>query len=223
MVPRQKLLFISVSSFIALRNTPSKWSFDIFPPHFTMKSKLATSSGQEQMEWRWPLPSFTKQPSTYPWSGLSSYPHSYISFPKTVMTQQVSNKPRNPIPHLTTIYNAVGIAFLSLYFSPPHPHQFQFLKHHNYIYYYKLLASTIRPVLCVLSLLKTIQQGGAVKPILLRVRDLLQGDLAALELKRKCAGPQSTFNYSCCLSPSSLAKPRMKQLPFGGNDFFKVS
>lgn len=141
-------------------------------------------------------------------------------FPR-LMTQQVSNKPGNPIPNLTTIYNAVGIAFLSLYFSPPHPHQFQFLKHHHYIYYDKLLASTIRPVLCILSLLKTIQEGEAVKPILLRGRDLLQGDLAALELKCKCAGPQSTFGYSCCLSLRRLAKPEDAAATFWGKCFFQ--
>lgn len=181
-----------------------------------MKSKLAMLSGQEQMEvtltftqlhkttlhlsLEWPqlLPTLLHFPKLWWLSG----------FPTTLETQ-------SPIE----LHNAIGIAFLSLYFYPPHPHQFQFLKHHNSIYYDKLFASTMCSVLCVLSPLKTTQQGGAGKPILQRVRDLLQGDLAELKLKHRCVGSQSTFDYSCCLSLSSLAMPEDAAAPFWGKWF----
>lgn len=136
---------------------------------------------QATNKWKrsWPICDFTKQ--LHLSLECPQFSPALLHCPKTVMTQQVSKKPGNPIPKSN--YNAVVIALLSLSFSPPHSHQFQFLKHHNYIHYYKLFACTIWPGLYVLSSVKTIHQEEA---ILLRLTDL-QGNLAELELKLMCA------------------------------------
>lgn len=179
-----------------------------------MKSKLAMLSGQEQME---VTLTFTQLHKTtlhlsLEWPQLLP---TLLHFPKLWWLSRFPTTLETQSP----IKLQCDRDCFSLYFSPPHPHQFQFLKHHNSIYYYKFFASTICSVLCVLSPFKTTQQGGAGQPILLRVGDLLQGDLAELELKHRRVGSQSTFDYSCCLSLSRWAMPEDAAAPFWGKWF----
>ena len=55
------------------------------------------------------------------------------------------DKPRNPIPNLTTMQRRIFFFFFYIRFLPTH-FKFLFLQHNNYIYYYKLFARALQYV-----------------------------------------------------------------------------
>lgn len=177
-----------------------------------MKSKLAILSGAGHMPAMLAFPQVRKQPPASPWSGLGSPRHSCASqgcddsagFPEEIpVTAWFGRRGRRKgmgVPTSLEIQSPISEArdyFSFFIFLFPTQTKFQFFKHSNYNYYYKPFASTSCPVLHILSPFKTIQQGQAARPILLRLRDLTQAHLIK-------AGPKLRSRHGVPKTPSII-------------------
>lgn len=129
-------------------------------PSFHYEKLFGNIVRGEQME---VMLTCTRQPSTFPQGALRAHPHMRVSPRLWWLSSSTESgdssicliwgwrwidddkdKPRNPIPNLTTMQIQLFFSFI-IPFLPAHT-KFQFLKHNNYIYYYKLFASALQHV-----------------------------------------------------------------------------